>query len=156
MLNSSLGREYVYLYPIWRIIVLPVFNIGQAILLGTILLALLAYGFTSDDGLFLFLAIGAYCGVVATSMLLGTVPAEACVESSDVGRIRQLLDSSENLTPLGSDTWAPRGFESQLWSSDRIALVPTATKDAFRLRGRVRDLRLILGSRRLGHALDVE
>jgi hypothetical protein len=128
---------------ILRKVLIPVFNAGQAIALLGALSALTLIGIFADYMLALHMGVGAYIGIVLVSLLFGLAPDEVEVREEEIDPIKALLASAGSLHPVEDCVWAPAMAKSPLFRSDWISIAQSEN-GKFILKGRIRDLRLIL------------
>jgi hypothetical protein len=124
-------------------IFLPVFNWGQA---GLVLILVSVLGLItifSDPLLALYVGIGAYVGMVLNTHMRGLAPDEIEIHEREIGPISKMLNSEPFITPVGDRVWAPSRYKSWLWESDRVSIRENG-RGQFRLKGRRRDLRIII------------
>jgi hypothetical protein len=131
-------------------ILFPVFNYGQALLIAVaaLLLTLIAI---DDQLLALYLGTVAYLSNVIYMWLRGLAPDQVEIREDEIGQISDLLASARFIYPLGDCVWAPALSRSWLFRSDWISI--NKNEDGkFILKGRKRDLKIILSEIREGNS----
>lgn len=134
-----------------RAIFLPVFNWGQALILGAIVLLFTLTAIFSDPLLALYMGVGAYAGIVLNSLLWGLAPDQAEISEDEIGPISALLVKERFVYPVGHRVWAPAKSRSRLFKSDWIS-IEAKEGGGYILKARKRDLRIIAEIRRNGEA----
>ncbi len=124
-------------------ILLPVFNLGQAILILIILMILALGAIFIDALLTLYMGTMAYVGIVINSFLRGLAPDEVEIQEDEIGLVTELLSTERFVYPIKDRVWAPALSRSSLFKSDWISINETEEK-TFILKGRKRDLKIIL------------